>query len=223
MMSVVKPMRKISSKQLEVVVNNSEKRKAEFIWTLKTVSSGYSNNSSKDISNLFYAMFPDSKIAKDTRLGADKVKYVINFGIAPVFKNALTESIKKSEFYVVSFDESFNDNTQNCEMDILIRYFDADDSKIKTRYLDSHCFGHSTHSDLLREYNKALKDLCENKLVQISIDGLNVNLKLLEKINEERTSNEFHRLISIGSCGLHTIHGAFRAGAEATEWSIKNF
>ena len=80
---------------------------------MKTVSSGYSNNSSKDISNLFYVMFPDSKIAKDMKLGAGKVKYVINFGIAPIFKNALTESIKKSEFHVVSFDESLNDNTQN--------------------------------------------------------------------------------------------------------------
>ena len=66
---------------------NSEKRKAEIIWTLKTVFSGYSNNSSKDILNLFYVMFPDGKIAKDMRLGADKVKYVINFGIAPVFKH----------------------------------------------------------------------------------------------------------------------------------------
>ena len=33
--------------------------------------------------------------------------------------------------------------------------------------------------------------------------------------------NEFHRLISVGSCGLHPIHGAFHASAEATEWSIK--
>ena len=45
---------------LEVAVNNYEKFKAEIIWTLKTLSSGYSNNSSKGISNLFYAaMFPD--------------------------------------------------------------------------------------------------------------------------------------------------------------------
>ena len=51
-------------------------------------------------------MFRDSKIAKDVRLGADKVKYVINFGVEPVFKNTLTESITKSEFYVVSFNES---------------------------------------------------------------------------------------------------------------------
>ena len=59
---------------LEVVVKNSEKLKAEIVWTLKTVYSGYSNNSSKDISNLFYAMFPDNKIAKDMRHGTDKVK-----------------------------------------------------------------------------------------------------------------------------------------------------
>ena len=52
---------------LEVVVNSTEKLKAEIIWTLKTVSSSYSSNSSKDISNLFYAMFPDRKIAKDMR------------------------------------------------------------------------------------------------------------------------------------------------------------
>ena len=104
---------------LEVVVHNSEKR-WDIIWTLKTVSSGYSSNSSKYIWKLFYAMFPDSKIAKDVRLGADKVKYVINFGIEPVFKNTLIESIMKSEFYVVSFNESWNDNTQNYEMDLLI-------------------------------------------------------------------------------------------------------
>ena len=106
-------------------------------------------------------------------------------------------------------------------MDVLIRYFDADDNKIKTRYLDSHFLGHSTHPDLLREYNKALNDLCENKLVQASVIGPNVNLKLVEKMNEEQNSNEFHPLISIGSYGLHMIHGAFCAGAEATEWSIK--
>ena len=33
--------------------------------------------------------------------------------------------------------------------------------------------------------------------------------------------NKLHLLISIGSCGLHMIHGAFHAGAEATECIIK--
>ena len=95
------------------------------------------------------------------RFGTGKVKYVINFGIAPAFKSALTESIKKSEFYVISFDESLNNNTQNCEMNVLIHYFDANDNKVKICYLDLHFLFHSTHTDLLREYNKALKDLRE--------------------------------------------------------------
>ena len=48
----------------------------------------------------------------------------------------LVESIKLSECYVVCFDESLNNETQNCEMDVLIRFFDAKDNKVKTRYLD---------------------------------------------------------------------------------------
>ena len=53
------------------------------------------------------------------------------------------------------------------------------------------------------------------------MDGPNVNFKMLQKINEERTANESHHLISIGNCRMHTVHGAFRTGAEATDWSIK--
>ena len=33
--------------------------------------------------------------------------------------------------------------------------------------------------------------------------------------------NKLLVLISIGSCVLHMIHGAFHAGAEATEWITK--
>ena len=205
-----------------MIVNNSDELKAEIIWALKSVYSGYSYNSSKDMSSLFHTMFPDSKIAKDMTIDADKIRYVINFGIAPIFKSMLVESIKLSECYVVCFDKSLNSETQNYEMDdILIRFFDAKDNKVKTCYLDSQYLGHSTHSDLIRGYNETAKDLDENKLVQISMDGPNFSLKMLQKINEERTANEFHHLISIGSCGLHTIHGTFCTGAEATDWSIK--
>ena len=66
-----------------------------------------------------------------------------------------------------------------------------------------------------------MKDLDENKLIQILMDGANVNLKMLQKISEARTANEFRHLMSIGSCGLHTVRGVFRTGAETTDWSIK--
>ena len=137
------------------------------------------------MSSLFHTMFPDSKIAKDMTIGTDKIQYVIKFGIAPIFKSMLFESIKLSECYVVCFDESLNDETQNCEMDVTIRFFDAKDNKVKTCYLDSQYLGHSAHLVLIRGYNEAVKDLHENKLVQISMDGPNIRLKMLQKINEE--------------------------------------
>ena len=44
-----------------------------------------------------------------------------------------------------------------------------------------------------------MKDLDENKLVQISMDGLGQpsDAKDQKKINEERTANESHHLISM--------------------------
>ena len=68
-------------------------------------------------------MFPDSDIAKSFKLGPDKLRYETNFGIAPYFKSCLMSQVKDSEAFVISFDESLNDVTQNCEMDIIIRFF----------------------------------------------------------------------------------------------------
>ena len=70
---------------LDLVVRNSETAKAEIIWVLKCVASGYSNNSCHDLQKIFSAMFTNSNIAKSITVGADKMRYVVNFGIAPVF------------------------------------------------------------------------------------------------------------------------------------------
>ena len=63
------------------------------------------------------------KVKLPFELGATKLKYVINFGIAPYFRDILYNHLQKSDCFVISFDESLNDYTQNCQMDILIRYF----------------------------------------------------------------------------------------------------
>ena len=89
-------------------VISSETVKAEIRWVLKSVISGYSNNSSANLNNLFSCMFPDSQLAKSFKLGADKMRYSINFGLAPFFKSLLYEDIKKSCCFVACFDESLN-------------------------------------------------------------------------------------------------------------------
>ena len=42
-------------------------------------------------------MFPDSKIASIMELGKDKLKYVVNYGIAPYFTQLLKEQVSSSE------------------------------------------------------------------------------------------------------------------------------
>ena len=106
-------------------------------------------------------------------------------------------------------------------MDILVRYFDDIENMVKVRYLTSNFMGHSTHADLYREFRNALKEFGCNKLPQISMDGPKVNLKFLNDIAKDRVANEQHELTLIGTCCLHVIHGAFKTGAESTDWKMK--
>ena len=131
--------------------------------------------------------------------------------------------LKKSEsdLYVICFDESLNDVTQSCQMDVLTRYFNSVDRNVKKRYLDSRFLGHSTHRDLFDQYNITVQGLDNCKICQISMDGPSVNLKFLQKVQDNRAENEQPALINIGNFGLHTVHGTFKCGAQSTGWKLK--
>ena len=118
--------------KIDEFVTNSAVSEAEIRWTLKSVIAGYSNNSNADCSRLFLSMFPDSNIAKKYHLGPDKLRYSVNFGLGPYFKNILMESIRKSAHFVISFDESLNKATQSSELDFLVQYFDVLEIKVST-------------------------------------------------------------------------------------------
>ena len=49
-------------------------------------------------------MFPGSQIAQKMRLGPNKLEYMVNHGIAPNVKDILRDDVRKSDWYVVSFD-----------------------------------------------------------------------------------------------------------------------
>ena len=75
--------------------------------------------------------------------------------------------LKRSDLYVICFDESLNDITQSYLMDVLIRYFDSVYRKVKMRFLDSRFLGHSTHRDLFDQYNIVVQRLGNCKICQI--------------------------------------------------------
>ena len=63
--------------------------------------------------------------------------------------------------------------------------------------------------------------LDENKMLQVSLDGPDVNTSFLSTLNAKRKDDELSHLISIGTCGLHTMHCSFKHGENATGWNLK--
>ena len=55
------------------------------------------------------------------------------------------------------------------------------------------------------------------------MDGPNVNWKFHDLLQEHicEAGEEASALISVGSCGLHVVHNAFKTGAQASEWNVE--
>ena len=66
-----------------------------------------------------------------------------------------------------------------------------------------------------------IQDLNSKNLIQISMDGPNVNIALARKVEADREAAGLPQLINTGSCSLHIIHGVFKSWVEATRWKIK--
>ena len=68
---------------LDLHINNADVMKAEIIWILKSICSGYSNRSCEQLNCTLKAMFPDSKILEAFSMRRTKSMYMINHGLVP--------------------------------------------------------------------------------------------------------------------------------------------
>ena len=67
------------------------------------------------------------------------------------------------------------------KMDLVIRYWDFTQNKVQVRFWNSVYFGHGTHINLLKNFSDGLEGSDLSKIIQVSMDGPSVNLKLLKK------------------------------------------
>ena len=93
---------------MKMYVTGESVVKVEFLWAIKSVMSHFSFRASSDIRGLFQNIFPDSAIAKNFASGKTKINYLICFGIAPYFREKLSQKIKEAECLTVSLDECLN-------------------------------------------------------------------------------------------------------------------
>ena len=75
---------------------------------------------------------------------------------------------------------------------------------------------------LVEKYHNASSMLDQSKLVQISSDGMNVNLKFLQIMKDRLEELDHLPLIDIRTCVLHTVHGSFKTDLVASGWLIEN-
>ncbi|KAH8020386.1 hypothetical protein HPB51_001019 [Rhipicephalus microplus] len=198
--------------------------KAEVVWCLNTIATHRSFRSAAASAALFPIMFPTYDVAKKLQLGKDKVGYTICYGIAPYFRNRLLSKLHSVPHVVVAFDESLYKIAQKEQMDVLITFWDPADDVVKTRYLTSCFLGHTRAEDLAAAFKKATENIEPAKILQLSMDGPNVNLKLLKSLKQEFSASDGNQnIVDIGSCGLHVVSGAFKTGHNVTKWNTVVF
>ncbi|KAL3859738.1 hypothetical protein ACJMK2_009936 [Sinanodonta woodiana] len=154
-------------------------------------------------------MFPDSAVTKWFSLSDRKTSYLASFGLAPYFTSLLEDLIKCEEFFFF-FDESMNDVLQTKQIDF------------HTRYLTSNFLGHCTASDMVSAFESVTTNLNLNNLIQLSMDGPNVNWAFYKKI-DSTLATEHVTLLNVGSCSLHKVHGACKTAMDAVNWKIDKF
>ena len=197
---------------------------AEILWAITQVVTHSSARSFGICSDLFKIMFPDSEIAKKFKLHKDKLGYLVTYGLGPYFQKELTNLVKECPCFCISFDESLNSVAQKGQMDMAVRFWDG--NLVQTRYLTSAFLGHATAEDLLMTFLQNLKDtgLDAKKMLQVSMDGPNVNLKFLKDLKKYLgDSPSDPELLDFGTCSLHTIHGAYKTAHNNSEWNIHRF
>ena len=161
------------------------------------------------------ACFPTVKYLKHLKCG-----YLINYEIAPFFKDVLLQSINASPYFVISYDDSVNQILQNEQMDLQASYCVDNETQVRTRYFDSEFLNGPNATNLHTALSASLLKLWENQLIQISRDGPNVIWSVQGLIGEERSKQEFPGMINIGSYGLNNVHGAFESGMSISEWNL---
>lgn len=202
--------------------------KSMILWALNVVRNHYSMRSAGGIGDLFQGMFPDSEIAKHFALSAGKLSYVIHHGLAPYFKVEIIKELKPKGprlplKFVSCFDESFNKVTYSKQMDVHLIYYKEETNQVERVYLDSQFMGHGAADNVMDEFKRVHKELdIVNNLVQLSMDGPNVNWAFLDALERYRKEEDpsSPSLLNIGSCGLHVLHGAYKTGHSKVDWDV---
>ena len=84
--------------------------------------------------------------------------------------------------------------------------------------------GKATSQDAYENSKECSIFLEDKKIIEVSSDGPKVNLKFLNLkeilIKTNTKENYLPKLLEMGTCGLHIVHGNFKYGLNAILWDL---
>lgn len=125
-------------------------------------------------------MFPDSDLACKFQMAEAKIKYIVQFRIASYLRECLLEDMTKTPFTFL-FDETTTAQVKK-QYDGYVQYFSKKKNFIVNNYPHSLYLGHCTANDLKDHFFEIFRTMNFDLkyLLQISMDGPNVNLSFYE-------------------------------------------
>ena len=84
------------------------------------------------------------------------------------------------------------------------------DNRVQSYYFDSVFLGRARAEDLLKGFLSDVAPLDAAKMLQVSLDGPNVNQKFLRLLYDVRRESDLPVLADIGTCSLHSVCGALK-------------
>ena len=170
---------------------------------------------------MFEVMFPDSKIPRGYKQSKTKSKYTIHLSI---FKKLLLEDLNDTVF-TFKFDESTTQQV-NKQYDVYVQYWSKKHKCVKFAYCGIVMVDHCIAEKLLEHFLELVEKVKLNIkfMLHISMDGPNVNVKFERLLKSSKKMKSLNtNIISIGTCPLHIVHNAFRAGVNVLNFNIDSF
>ena len=110
---------------------------------------------------------------------------------------------------------------QKQQLDIIVSHWDY--NIVQSSYCTSEFLGDACAVDLVHSFENTVETkIGFANLVQLVMDGPNVNWSTFDKLQKRLEKEHRHQLLNIGSCGLHQLHNALKAGVEVTGWDLSH-
>ncbi|KAL5261948.1 hypothetical protein ACHWQZ_G007600 [Mnemiopsis leidyi] len=198
--------------------------RAEILWCLQVAAAGYPYHTANN-TDLFSAMFVDSKIAKNIVVGRSKLKYEINKGINPfLLEQVLKPITKDGNYYVLHFEETITEIGKRC-LDIYARYWHDVGGRVANVLIGSHGIKRYDSEHALLKSLKALDTakLPLKQLVYVSTHRVGGDLEVFRGLEEAIVANRGVPLIETQPFNENVIYAAYgKLLHVVAEWGVED-